>query len=227
MEQKAKFDVEKLKELINNGQGIKITFPTINRNIEDSLKIILNELLAFYKRSDFMELMYSTLKELFINGVKANMKHYYFNEMAIDLSNPDHVKKGYEALKEKLNEKNLIIFDEIARAANLNIILTLHHSKDRLLALVENNSPMNSNEDERIRDKFQKALKYESIADYYMECGDDTEGTGLGISMIVLLLKGCGIDPHAFTISSKDSTTVAKIEVPLHPGYVISRNMSA
>jgi len=80
-------------------------------------------------------------------------------------------------------------------------------------------------EDKRIREKFEAALKYDSIADYYMNNLDDSEGQGIGITMIVLMLKGNNIDPHAFTFDPKKKhSTKAKIEFPIKEPPVILRN---
>lgn len=87
-----------------------------------------------------------------------------------------------------------------------------------------NNRPLSTKEDERIRQKFKKSMGYDNIAEFYMEGGDSSEGAGMGIVLVTMMLKAQGMDPHLFTIRSnyKDST-IAKVEFPFSEMYVPSR----
>lgn len=214
-------DTLALREQIRQGKEIEITFPVINRSIQQMIHIFLEELLEYYQRHDLMETLYSILKELIINGVKANMKHHYFPEDEVrQMSEEDHL-----CMKALLNEQELARFEEEARRTGHGIILTTRHSPERLLFLITNTSPITEDEDGRIRKKFQTALEYDSIAEYYLDHADDIEGSGLGITMIVLMLKANNIDPHAFTVNTADrKQTVAKLEFPLQEGYTLERD---
>jgi len=225
MSEANKLNEKQVIESIKNGKPVELTFPVINNTIQEAFHFIFTNLLEHYDRVDLMEVMYSTFKELVINGIKANIKHYYFKEQQIDMDSQESVQKGYSLLKEKLNDVELYKFEEIAQHNNLELKISILHSFERIITLVENNTPMSAMEDKRIRDKFSKALKYDNIAEFYMDYADDIEGSGLGITMIVLMLKGQGIDPHAFTINTQNKkSTIAKIEFPLNDNYTINRN---
>lgn len=60
-----------------------------------------------------------------------------------------------------------------------------------------------------------------------MEYGDSTEGAGMGITMVGILLDQSGINKHSFSLYSSDkyNETAAKIEIPLSPNYVSKREM--
>ena len=92
---------------------------------------------------------------------------------------------------------------------------------------VKNNFPLLPIEESRIRDKFQKATSFSSLIDFFMEYGDSTEGAGMGITMVGILLDQSGINKHSFSLysSEKYNETVAKIEIPLHDGYISKREM--
>jgi hypothetical protein len=216
-----KQDTASLREQIRQGNEIELTFPVINRPIQEMIHSFLTELLGHYGREDLMETLYSILKELIINGVKANMKHHYFPEDEVRrMSEEDHL-----CMKALLNEQELVRFEEEAQRTGHGIILTTRHSPERLLFLITNTSPITDEEDGRIRQKFQTALAYDSIAEYYLDHADDIEGSGLGITMIVLMLKANNIDPHAFTVNTANrKQTVAKLEFPLQEGYTLERD---
>jgi hypothetical protein len=220
------FNRSAILEDIANGVDIHFEFPVLSVGMQDALHFVLNALLEKYGREDLHETLYSALKEMVINGVKANMKHHFFLQSGYSLDSPEDLLKGYAELKEKLNERELDRFEGLAREHKLRIQLSILHSQERIITLVENNTPMMPVEDQRIREKFSKALGYDSIVEYYMDNADDIEGSGLGITMIVLMLKANSIDPHAFTVNtSNSSSTVARIEVPLARASEISRNI--
>ncbi len=210
------FDKNKILKEIHKGEPVELVFPVINQSIQDVLHEVIDELLKKYNQEELTDAFYSSIKELIINGIKANVKHYYFLKKQISADSETELREGFEKIRHLMDEKGLEEFESIAKAEGLHINLSILHSSERILAIVENSSPLSEYEDKRIREKFNKALKYDSIVDYYMENADDTEGSGLGITMIVLMLKGNGIDPHAFTVDSKHpNSTIAKIEFPL------------
>ena len=223
---KSHFDRSAILETIASGEDISFDFPVLNVTIQEALHFVLDALLEKYQKTDLHEALYSSLKEMIINGVKANMKHHFFNEAGYSAESPEDMAKGYTELQNKLNERELERFEGLARQHKLRIQLSILHSPERIIALVENNTPMMPVEDERIREKFTAALGYDSIAEFYMDNADDIEGSGLGITMIVLMLKANNIDPHAFTIdTSKNQSTIAKIDIPLSSKTDITRNL--
>jgi hypothetical protein len=66
-------------------------------------------------------------------------------------------------------------------------------------------------------------MGYNDIAEFYMDNMDNTEGAGLGIALIIILLKNDSIDPNLFRIITKADKTVARIEIPFTPDYVTLR----
>jgi hypothetical protein len=218
-------DENGIRDMVKNGKALEIVFPILNTPLQDSIHFVVDTILHHYGRVDMKECIYTSLKELVINGIKANIKHVIFKQHRINQENEKSFNRGLDLLKDLMNEKNIGDLEKIAIDKNLHIKLNILHSTDRIILIVENNTPMTANEEKRVREKFEAALKYESIADYYMNNLDDSEGQGIGITMIVLMLKGNQIDPHAFTFDMKKSnSTRAKIEFPIKDPPVISRN---
>jgi hypothetical protein len=218
-------DENGIKDMVKNGKPIEIVFPILNNPLQESIHFLVDTILHQYGRVDMKECIYTSLKELVINGIKANIKHIIFQENGIDTLSEKSLDKGLLLLKDLMNEKNIGELEKKAIARKLTIKLNILHSRDRIILIVENNTPMTDIEEKRVREKFEAALKYESIADYYMNNLDDSEGQGIGITMIVLMLKGNQIDPHAFTFDMKKrDATRAKIEFPMREPHIITRN---
>ena len=205
-----------LISLIEAGEPIEISFPVFNRSIQDAIHLVVDEILRKYGKDELKECVYTTLKELVCNGIKANLKHAVFNDYRIDPSDEASLRKGLDILKKIIAENDPDEIEKKARENGLYVTLNIIHSQHRIIVIVENNSVLTELEERRIREKFGKAMKYDSIADFYMDNLDDSEGQGIGITMIVLMLKGNNISPHSFTIDMKSKDiTRAKIEFPI------------
>ena len=67
-------------------------------------------------------------------------------------------------------------------------------------------------------------MEFEDLVQFYMQQGDNTEGAGMGITLITILLRQAGVDPHCFTIYSNEyNETVSRLELPLDPNYIPKR----
>ncbi len=220
---------QQLKDKISLGRDLIYNFYNFHDDLETEIDLTIREILKKYNRQDLQEVVYSTVKELAINGVKANLKSLIFQEKDIDRTDAESIEQGIKVLHQVLASPDLMKeYDEKARVKKYKASLKLKHSSKRVIVMVTNSIPLSDEEEERIREKFKKALNYESIAEYYMDNLDDAqaEGAGLGITMVVLLLKSVDINPHAFAIyKNRDGETVAKIEIPLSDDYVSSREI--
>ncbi|NPV00240.1 MAG: hypothetical protein HPY53_02550 [Brevinematales bacterium] len=208
-------EIPEIQQRIAQGEDICLDLYVMDGDAQQLVHSLVQGIINKYERQDLEEMIYSSLKELIINGVKANLKHFLFKAKNINDTDEEH-GVGFDDLKRLLDENELERFKEVAAMEGLSVRVTVIHSQERLMFLIENNTPMTRYERRRVREKFDSALQYDNIFEYYLGNADDTEGSGLGITMIVLMLKGVGIDPHAFSINVHGkSTTVAKIHLPL------------
>lgn len=209
---------------IQQGKQIRIHAYGIISATEKVLSYISEKLLDHYGRPDLLAPVYTSVKELALNGAKANIKHILFEELSIDMDNEAEYEKGMKIFKENLNEQWVFQYALKARESKHYVDIIFNHNPDRVVIEVLNNRPISGKENERIRSKFRKAMGYDDIAQFYMEGGDGSEGAGMGIVLVTMMLKAQGIDPHLFTIrSNQRDLTVAKVEIPLHESYSTSR----
>ena len=191
------------------------------------LKIISESILRKFTRLDLMEIMYSAAKELVINATKANVKRVLFRQLNLDIQNPEDYEKGIEVFKESLTEDKITTMKQDFKKYDLPVTATFYYNEDVINIKVKNNFPLIEEEEKRIRDKFRKATSFSSLIDFFMEYGDNTEGAGMGITMVGILLDQSGISKHCFSLysSEKYGETIAKIEIPLHKDYISKREM--
>jgi len=191
------------------------------------LRLISAGILERFDRMDLLDIVYSSAKELVINATKANLKRVLFRSLDLDIANPDDYEKGLAHFKENLTEDKILSYKPLFKQYDFPVSATFYYSKDVLNIKVKNNFPLLPFEESRIRDKFQKSISFSSLIDFFMEYGDSTEGAGLGLTMVGILLDQSGIDKHSFSLYSSEKyyETVAKIEIPLRSAYISKRDM--
>lgn len=206
--------------MVNNEQIISLVTYVLSDYGETLLNLTAQTVLEKYNRTDLMEIVYTSAKELVINATKANLKRLIFSENKINPANEEDYARGVALLKEQLNEANLIASKSKLQERELKVTATLYFNENSFNIKVKNNFPLLPVEELRIREKFHTAQSFSSLLDYYMHYGDDTEGAGLGLTMVGILLDESGIDKHNFTLSSNVfNETAAKLEIPLRPDY--------
>lgn len=214
----------RISEALADGKPIRVRLYALLQKTEEELNTIVTSVLDKYNKPDLLGAVYTSVKELALNGAKANIKRILFHEMDIDPENEESYKEGMAAFKTKLTEEFISDYANKARNANLFVDVKFDYNPDRLIVEVINNSAMSEKEDYRVREKFKKGSQYDNIAEFYMDMQDNAEGAGMGITLILMLLKAEGIDPHLFTIKSDYKTkTYAKVEFPLSDSYVPER----
>lgn len=221
-------DYEKEKKIIrdsvDDGKVITLVTYTLRDSGERRLKNVIEVILKKYGRMDLMELIYTSVKEMVINATKANLKRILFSESNFNATNPEEYEKAMQSFKGELVEDSLLAYEEKFKEKKYPVDISFIHSPDRLLIKVKNHFVMYPQEEERVRNKAAKAMEYEDLIQFYMEQSDNTEGAGMGITLITILLRQAGLDPHCFVIfSNKYNETVARVELPLNENYTPKR----
>ncbi|MCZ8342524.1 MAG: hypothetical protein O9301_05800 [Leptospira sp.] len=184
---------------------------------EAKLKFILQTILESVGRPDLMELFYTSAKELIVNSTKAAIKRIIFEEMRLNIQNLEDYEKGMKLFKTSLNERKFPAYKSKMKESGFLVKITCSYSPNKVDLEVKNNFPLLPVEAERVKEKFLNAKKYDNLFEFFMEHGDNTEGAGMGITMVEILLSQSGFDRRLFSIysSERKKETVAKVEVPL------------
>jgi len=194
---------------------------------EKVLNIVTAAILNKYNRSDLLDIVYTSTKELVINATKSNLKRVLFAKIGLDLHNPRHYEQGMAQFKEELKEENIRKYKGLFREHKFTVTVTFYYSASVLNIKIRNNTTLIPQEEDRIREKFKKAVSYANLFDFYLEHGDDTEGAGMGLTLVGILLNQSGIDKHQFTLYSNPhyNETTARIEIPLTADYIPRREL--
>lgn len=170
---------------------------------------VLNELDLGY----MSELVVVLLKEMIFNASKAVAKRVYFEEQKLDITNPGDYNRGMEGFGNTVL-RNWDEFRVAHDATKYNIFVDLKLTASDLELVIRNNIVLVPDEENRIRSRFKIFAETSDVHATMERVRDDTEGAGLGIVLVLVLLQNAGIAPGNFNIESKDGQTVTFIRIP-------------
>jgi hypothetical protein len=94
-------------------------------------------------------------------------------------------------------------------------IKVVFHARERNFAIsVRNNVEMTKTEQIRIFDRIARSRAFSSMEEAFATVLDTSEGAGLGIVILIPLLKKIGLDEDAFHIEVENGETVATLAIP-------------
>lgn len=213
-----------IPDLVKTNSKITIRSSRMNRQLEQYVLKVITQILTTNNRLQNVEMLYTITKELAINGIKANQKRVFFEDEGLEITNPVDYEKGIIEYKNKFSEKMAAEYGKRCLARGVYVQLKFHYCLDGMLVEVLNNTPVIKTEETRMREKMKKSMGYSDIAEFYMDNMDNTEGAGLGIALIMILLKNEGIDPNLFRIITHTDRTIARVEIPFTDKYVSIRS---
>jgi len=207
-------DEAKVKKAIQSGIPLTITTFTLPHEIEVYIEQILTVFLNELNQQKLKDYVVYCIQELTVNAKKANTKRVYFLERGLDLSNPDDYKTGMSDFKQN-TLGNIGHYLQLQKEKGLYIKLILQVKNNIIYIEVRNNVAVTKTELIRIHDKLARSRQYNSLEEAFSLVLDDSEGAGLGLVILVLMLKKMGLDEDCFDILGTDKETVARLIIPL------------
>ncbi len=222
------FDLKKIEEnlrtVITHGKTIRLISYAMSSYVEKVMDKAITFILDKYDKPDLKTIVYTCTKELVINGTKANIKRIFFEEQGLDINNDEDYAKGMALYKDMMKEEITLEYGKKSKLRGLFVKISFVYDKDVLKVEVLNNTHITDQEEKRLRDKFALIMQYTDLMQYYMDHGDNTEGAGMGLALIMTLLMAQGIDPGFFRVGIAKNETIARIEFPLDSSYVCERD---
>lgn len=212
---KMTIDVEKVRMAIRVGIPISITTYTLPKEMEafmnDTLFVFLSEL----EQEHMTEFLSYSLNELTTNAKKANTKRIYFKEKKLDLLNPADYEEGMKNFKND-TLSNINYYLHLQKEAGLYIKLILQMRNGKIKIEVRNNAELLPTEYKRMHEKLRLAQQYTAIEQAFEQVLDDSEGAGLGLIIMILMLEKIGLTKENFQIFCENGETITRIILPLN-----------
>lgn len=217
----SQFDLEIRNE---NENKIIIKAYRTSRHLEDRVQETISAMLSRYNKERLIPILYTVLKELIINATKANQKRVFFEENNFDIKNAEHYEIAIKEYKKIFSESMGEQFAPKCKLKDYYCIIIFEYDSNGLKIEVRNNTLIAKQEEKSLREKLSMAMAYDDLAQFYMDNADNTEGAGLGLALIIIMMKGEGIDPNLFRISITDEYTSARLEIPFSEDFKANRN---
>ena len=214
-------DEVKIKKAIQSGLPLTITTYTLPHEMEVYIEQILTAFLKLTAQEKIKDYIVYIVQELTGNAKKANTKRVFFMEQGLDLTDPEDYKYGMTAFKQT-TLSNIAHYLQLQKQKGLYIKLILQVKKNIINIEVRNNAAVTKTELVRIHDKLDRSRQFKSLEEAMVQVLDDSEGAGLGLVIMILMLKKMGLNEDCFNITSTERETVAKIAIPLNETRVKS-----
>ncbi len=197
----------------------QLTLRTLDAFVREQLQSFSHELEQKLKIEGLSNAMHFVLMELVGNAVKANLKRVYFGRNGYSLNDTQSYQQGIEAFMRDYNSIDEVEYTKALHDLNLKVEVEVDINRERALIHVHNNTVILAEEERRVRRQLAGSMNIKNIVDFSMHYGDETEGRGLGLAMIVLLIRDLGFNPDYFRVYCQGARTTARLEFPLSADY--------
>ncbi|AFG36335.1 HDOD domain-containing protein [Spirochaeta africana] len=207
-------DRTEIRKCVRSGTPYSVTTATLPHETELQLEEILSLFLEEIGRGQLKDSLGYCLRELAVNAKKANTKRVYFTSLGLDISNPGDYTKGMQTFKRDTLgniQHYLPMMDE--QGYYIRISFTMKGTT--LVISIANNTEMTQKEQIRVFDRIARSRAYNSLQEAMEQAIDESEGAGLGIIILVLMLRKIGLSEEAFELDVENGETVVRLSIPL------------
>lgn len=211
---KVKLDLSKIKMAIRAGIPLSITTYTLPREMEAYIDSVLKAFLNELNQDQMSEYLTYCLNELLVNSKKANTKRIFFKQKNLDIFNEEQYSEGIKSFKSE-TLSNIRYYLDLQKKAGLYVKFVLQARNNKIKIEVRNNSELTVEEYKRMHDKLSRAQQYTSVDQAMTQVLDETEGAGLGLIIMILMLEKIGLTEENFQILCENGETITRIILPL------------
>ena len=208
----------RVKDHVSAGKKVRIEAFSVSDAVEKKVKDILSLYLEGTGCEEIHSSLYTVIKELLINAVKANYKNIYFEnydpKKSVAMLNYETALKLF---KLEMGRDQAVHFERKAREKDIRADVVFARNDGLLHVHVANPASMSDIELNNVQKKLAYARKCQDISEYFLEEEEDPhkEGAGLGLILIIMVLRSLGLRPSDFAIESGNYGTVASFSIPL------------
>lgn len=191
------------------GYPVKISLKNYTFTVLEEIYKVLEELLDSTNQRIYYQFLQTVLKELVQNGIKACKKRQFFKDAGIDIE--QNYNEGIEKFKEELSDK-----DNYEKNTDLNVEVEFKITENKEISIrIKNTGEMTSQEKQNVTFMIQRGYEKNSVSELLNDEVQHKEGGGLGLSMIVVLMKSFQVPVSNFTFHSKNKQTSFSLLLPL------------
>lgn len=209
-------NIDRTKVVHAARMGIPLVVKT--HTLPSTTEVELEEILCLYLeelgQSGLKDHLSYCLRELTGNAKKANTKRVYFEEKGLSLADPAEYARGMKTFKPD-TLSNIARYLKLQEEKDLWIKVTFLIKKQVLYLNIRNNAPALHSELTRVFDRIARSRAFNSMEEAFEEVLDDSEGAGLGLTILILMLRKMGLTEKSFNLSVLGEETSASLTIPM------------
>ncbi|MFP4378314.1 MAG: hypothetical protein ACLFP4_14820 [Spirochaetales bacterium] len=206
-------DKQKVVEAVFSGRMLTLTTYGYFSDERDYIDQILNYFLEAAGRAELRDQLAYCIHELANNAKKANTKRVYFAQKGLDIDSESEYWVGMRHFRQE-TVSNIDFYLQQLRKARLYIKVQFKLNGRNMQIAIRNNVRLNDIEREKIEEKIARSRLYENMADAYASIEDTSEGAGLGIVMMIIMLRNLGLSERIIRFFSNTDETVVLLTIP-------------
>jgi len=207
-------DREKVEQAVREGRMLTLTTHAYFSDERDYIDEILNYFLAAAGRPELRDKLAYCVHELANNAKKANTKRVYFAEKELDLNIESEYWVGMRHFRED-TIANIDHYLPLLKATGLYIKIQFKLNRDTVMIAIRNNVRLTAIERRKIEEKIVRSRAYTDMAEAYASIEDTSEGAGLGIVMMIIMLRSLGLSESIIRFFANDSEAFALLTIPV------------
>ena len=206
---------EHIKSKFKESREYSCILPFASRDSDLFLAMVLKSVLEVMNQADLFTHLEYAVNELCMNASKANSKRLYFKKAGLDINNESDYKKGMKTFKEKVfNDFGSFEQEHID---NKCFVCVKFKSEVNILKFeVINNSPLIDDEVKRISHRLEMAHKFSNLQEVLNHGFDTSEGGGVGLIMLVLMLRKLTLNERALSFQNEGDCSITSVNIPLN-----------
>lgn len=208
-----KLSVSSYKEAINREKEFFVQLKKYTPEAEIMIAKCIHRILAKYDLLYYKETIFTIIKELVNNAIKANLKRVYFRHKDLDISDPEDYAMGMESFKADTYETGEDDYFDRLLHHEYVVRIIFRPSEDSFRFFVVNNAPILDAELKKIQSRIAKAYRYADMSEAFDDVFDDSEGAGLGLIMAMMVVKNSGMPAESFNVTKKKNLTIALLKI--------------
>jgi len=146
---------ERISTAIQDKDKISVKSSKINQRLEHYILKIITDILKKHGQERFTDMIYTILKELAINAVKANQKRIFFEDNHLDIANETDYQEGIVKFKASFSDSMSDEYGRKCMEKGVYCQLNFYHNHTGMYVEVVNNTPVIRTEELRMREKMK------------------------------------------------------------------------
>ncbi len=180
----------------------------------EEISSIINKYLKQINKEEISAFVDICMGEIVSNSIKANLKRAHFILNGLNINNPKEYKIG---MRNFHDEGLCMIKDQetlkTIRRMNYYVKIDFYLDDNQFKIVTTNNCGITPEEQARICEKLRMG-ENSNAENSFDQVVDTTEGSGLGLLMIIRLLNQMGLSKDCFSISTVENETITELSIP-------------